>query len=339
MALIQNIDQFRQHVGLNSSADNDTYTMLLPDLLLQEDEQLRPLLGDAFYDEFTTLVAADGTVLEPEQTMLLTLLQSPLANLTMLSYSDLAQVQISGAGFMVTADSTQRPAAQWQVNNLKNNWRRKGNNGLEKVLLYLARHATNPLFQTWADAETTKAHRGHFISSAATFSEHYDISNERLTFRALQSIIRKTEALTLEPLLSRVFFRELREQLSTGALTAENKELVTDYIQPALAHLVIAQSIGELSFSLNGNALEFNVYRPDDSNSKEADPGLETLLAMKAEQALADGEQFIRRLRKHLNNSASAERYATYFTSPAYEAPRATDFITPPSQPAFFGAF
>lgn len=332
MALIKDIDQFRAYVTLNSSSDADTYTALLPDMLLMEDEHIRPLLGDEFYQEFDELAEVPAG-LDDNQQRLLMRLQSALANLTMLSYLDLAQVQISGAGVQIISDGNQKTAFQWQIEALKVNFSRKGYNGLEKALAFLQQHEDE--FTTWSSSDAARKSRGQIIALASQFSEHYSINNARLTFLSLQPLLRKTEAFALEPALGTDFFDEIKEQLAADTLTSENQQLIEKYLRPALAHLTMAQAIGELGFSLNGNALELNIYRPDNSNSKESDPGLQKLLDMKEEQALEDGERFLRRMRKHLNETASETRYATYFGSLVYEAPKVIDYTTSTTAPIF----
>jgi hypothetical protein len=337
MTFIQDIDQFQAHVTLNAAADGDTYQALLADLLLTEDEQIRPLLGDEFYEEFRTLAATDnGTtvVLNATNAGLLKLIQSALANLTMVSYVDLAQVQISGSGVQIISDEKQKTAFQWQIDTLKVNWSRKGYNGLEKVLSYLRTHVVD--FPTWASSDAARQHQELFLSTATQFSAYYNISNAHLTFLSLASLIEKTEAFALEPALGTDYFDELKQQQAAGTLTADNAAIVEKYLRPALAHMTMAQAIGELGFSLNGNGLELNIYRADNSNSKEADPGLQKLLDMKQAQALEDGERYLRRMRKHLNASASETRYATYFASSAYEpAPAASSYLNEATDPVF----
>jgi hypothetical protein len=329
--LIADIDTFKQFVALNASTDQDYFTLLQPDLLLAEDDYLRPAIGAEFYDEFIE-TAPTGAAAD----RLRFLLQTSLANLTMVSFLDVAQVQISGSGVQIISTDREKTAFQWQINSLKDSLSRKGANGLEKALAYLEAHPED--FPTWADSETAKRTRGHFLASALDFSEYYNINNARLTFQALGSLLRKTETFRLETALGSDFCDELKQQLLDDLVTAENEVLLTRYIRPALAHLTMAQAIGELGFSLNGQALELNVYRPDDSNSKESDPGLTQLLEMKADQALHDGERFLRRLVTHLNTTASADRYPTYFNSDAYAAPVAPSYFTNASTAPIFGA-
>jgi hypothetical protein len=331
MALLNNIDEFKQHVGLNNSAEGDYFKQLQPDLLLAEDEHLRGTLG-SFYDDFLAQLSGE---LSEEAERLRYLLQSSLANLTMLSYLDMAQVQISGSGVQIISNEREKTAFPWQIANLKTGYARKGFNGLDKVLAYLDQYPEQ--FPAWRSSPTAQAARGYFLTSAADFSAYYNISNARLSFLALASLLHKTETFALEPVIGTPFFDELKQQLRDDELRPANGLLLEKYLRPALAHLTMALAIGELGVSLNGAALELNIYRFDDSNNKEADADLTRLLQLKADQALKDGDRYLRRLRTHLNAEASEEKYATYFASSAYEAPEAEPYIRNQStQPAFF---
>ncbi len=334
-SLITTIEQFRQHVRLNASTnDQDYFLSLQADVLLAEEDYLRPLLGDTFYDGLLETAAAAGDTV---QERLRYLLESALANLAMVGFLDVAQVQISGNGVQIISTDREKTAFQWQINDLKVTFSRKGFNGLEKVLAFLDAHAAE--FPTWASSPAAAKTREYFLSTAEEFSDHYNITNTRQTYLALLPLIRKQESFALKPVLGPAYYTELKEQQAAGTLSPENKAIVEEYLRPALAHVVMGTAIGEMGFALNGANFELNVFRPDSANSKEADPGLQALLDMKGHQALADGERFLRRLRKHLNTEASAEKYATYFSSDAYDAPASeTGYIhNDASAPVFIG--
>lgn len=129
------------------------------------------------------------------------------------------------------------------------------------------------------------------------------------------------ERFAIEPVLGTNFYLELKEQVMDRDVSADNQRVLEQYIRPALAHLVIAKAVPELGMGLNGNAIELNVYRLDDSNQKEADASIDSLLAMKVAQAAADAQVYLTRLRQYLNKMASSTRYAAYFISTAYQDP------------------
>jgi hypothetical protein len=322
MSFIRTIEQFCAHVRVNVSGTS--LESILPDLRLVETQQLRPLLGWAFYNDLQALSDADvEELLAPASTdvrsELLRLVQLAAANLALVEYMPLLQVFISDAGVSLQGGKT---AFQWQINDLKASFRRKGYNALEEVLEYLDAHLDAPEFAAWGASTAAFATHQYFLATAREFSEHYAINNSRLTYLALLPTLRKIERFDLAPVLGPAFYAELKEQLRARALTPENAQLLDLYLRPALAHLVVAKALnGDVGLAFNGDALELNMYRADDSNAKEADASFSQLLTMKAQGALGDGHIFLSQARQHLNAHASATKYAAYFTSATYAAP------------------
>lgn len=329
MSFIRTAEQFQAHVGINQ---NTELAPFLPDLRVVETQRLRPLLGAALYHELQALPDADvAALLDPApgspadvRGELLRLVQCAAANLAALEYLAVQQVQISDVGVHIFSDGGKKTAFQWQINELRASFRRKGFNALEEVLEYLDAHLDAPALAAWATSDAATASHKLFIATARQFSEHYDIGNSRLTYLALLPTLRKVERFQLEAVLGTALFLELREQLMDRDLSADNRLLLDHYLRPALAHLVVAKALnGDVGLGLNGDAIELNVYRADDSNNKEADAGIAQLLTMKAAQALADGQVFLTKLRQFLNAEASATRFVSYFTSTAYTSPTA----------------
>ncbi|MGI4873371.1 MAG: DUF6712 family protein [Janthinobacterium lividum] len=337
MSLIRTTEQFCAHVRVNSGGGFHVENVE-PDLRVAEREHLRPVLGPALYNELTALSDADvETELATAASSrggLLRLVHEALANLGLLEYLPLNQLQINDAGVYVTSGGS-RPF-QWQIDQLTASLRRKGYNALEAVLEYLEAHAAD--FPAWTSSLAYQQARELLIASAAEFTRHYDIAGSRLTYQALLPVLRKVERFELEPVLSYDYLAELKAQLVAGQVSAENVLVLERYLRPALAHLVVAKAVGEVGLSFNGSAVELNVYRPDDSNSKEADANLSQLLSQKAGQAQADAQVYLQQLRQHLNTGASPTRFATYYASSAYVSPTAPRplVVSAPGSPTYF---
>lgn len=321
MSLIRTIDQFCAHVRV--SANGTSLENLAPDLRLAEREKLRPVLGPALHNELSALTDADvdADLADPASVRggLLRLVHEALANLALLAYLPLNQLQINDGAIYVNSSGS-RPF-QWQIDQLAANLRRKGYNALEAVLAYLEAHA--PDFPAWTTSAAAVQARELLIRSATEFTRHYDIGDSRLTYQALLPVMRKIERFDLEATLSPEYLLELKTQLIAGTVTPDNQVVLDHYLRPALAHLVVAKAVNEVGLSFNGAAVELNVYRPDDANSKEADASLGELLKLKASQAHDDGVVYLTKLSRYLNGRASATRYATYFASSAYVNPDA----------------
>lgn len=321
MTLIRTLDQFCAHVRVSGSGTR--LENLEPDLRVAERRHLRPLLGPALYNELSALSDADVQAALDDSTSatggLLLLVHEALANLGLLEYLPLNQLQITDGGVYVISGGS-RPF-QWQIDQLKASLRAKGTNALESVLEYLEAHVAD--FPAWATSLAAVQARELLISSAAEFTRHYDIAGSRLTYQALLAVIRKVERFELEPVLSYDYLSELKAQLVAGQVSADNQVVLERFLRPALAHLVVAKAVPEVGLTFNGAAVELNIFRPDDSNSKEADASLDQLLSAKVSQARADGQVFLTQLRRHLNMYASGLRFATYFNSSAYVDPQA----------------
>ena len=321
MSLIRTIEQFCAHVRVSTSGT--LLENLEPDLRLAERQHLRSVLGPALYNDLSALSDAniEAALADPADVQggLLRLVHEALANLGLLEYLPLNQLQVNDAGVYVTSGGS-RPF-QWQIDQLTASLRRKGYNALEAVLVYLEAHAAD--FPAWTSSVAAVQARELLIPSATEFTKHYDIDGSRLTYQALLPLMRKVERFDLEALLSAEYLLELKTQLIAGTLTPDNQLVLDNYLRPALAHLVVAKAVFEVGLSFNGAAVELNVYRPDNANAKEADANLDELLKLKSRQAHDDGVVYLTKLRRYINMRASATRYATYFNSSAYVDPTA----------------
>ena len=319
MSLLRTIDQFQAYVKVNY---NTALANFEPDIRLAERQRVRPVLGPALYNELSALSDADlQAALDDKASLtgqLLHLVLEAAANLGALEYLPLSQVNISDSGIAINVPKT---AFQWQINELRVYFRRKGYDALEAVLVFLDAHAGD--FPAWATSAAATEARRQLLATATEFTRHYDIGGSHLTYLALLPALRKVERFALGGVLGPAYLAELRAQLSAGAVTADNQLVLDEYVRPALAHLTVVKAVPEIGLGLNGSNLELNVYRFDDSNAKEADASLEKLLAQKVAQAQADGQAFLLALRKFLNATASATRFASYFSSTAYTSPTA----------------
>jgi len=295
---------------------NDTFgvDVLAPDLELVLSQDVRPLLGDELVDELLAAQAAD--TLTDAQDKLVYYLQGALANLALVEYLPLAQVQLSQMGVALKVDKT---AFLWQIRDLRASFVRKGYNYLERALTLLDKPSEAD-FEVWRQSAAGAAARQYLLSSARDFSEWCNIGASRLVFNALLPSLRKVEAFDVAPTLGPEFYQELKQQARTRSLTLENALLLSMYVQPALASLTVAKAVPEVGLSLNGQALELNVYRFDDAAATPtAGAPLAALLEQKVQAAQADGHRYLQLLRGYLNREASPTRFATYFNSNTYQ--------------------
>lgn len=317
MGLISTIDQFRDHVGVNYNTELDPFKS---DLRLIEQERIKPLVGPAFYNQLTAKLKAEETLTDAEADVL-ELLRCATCTLAMVQYLPLNQVQISALGVHIVSENSRKTAFQWQINELIANFTRKGFNALERALDLLDENIDAPEFTAWATSAARTQSQKFFLNSAKDFSEHYNIGSSRLTYLALLPTLRKMERFSIEPVLGTAFYLELKEQVLDKDLSAENEQLLDLFVRPALAHLVVAKAVPELGLAFNGESIELMIARIDDSNKKEADASIDTMLALKVESAMSDGMVYLEKLKSYLNTHASATKFPTYFASSTYQVP------------------
>jgi len=312
MALIKTIEEFRKHVRVNKSTPLET---VMPDILLVERDQIKKHLGPALYKDLHSKYEA-GTLTDLQKE-LLELVQFALANLAMLSYMAVNQVQLSDAGFI----KSENAAFRYQVRELKMNFVAKGYNGLESVLEFLEEQKKHEDFAVWATSSAAVVFRQFFINSAAEFSREYNISDSRLTYLSLVSIIKKVEPFLLEPVLGTALYQELKAEIASGEIRQENAELLEKYIRPAVAHFTVVKALPERSFRFTGDSIALNLEELVDDTSHGTSVNADAFIGEKIKHAYQDGQAYLVKLKDHLNLQASAEKYAAYFTSSLYTPP------------------
>ncbi|QCR23075.1 DUF6712 family protein [Pontibacter sp. SGAir0037] len=316
MPLILTIEEFREHVSVNVATDIQT---LQADVLLVEDEQIKKLLGYAFYEEL--LQKYEEGTLSDLQDKLLKKLQNAIANLAAAEFLPMANVQIDDRGAHVFSTDTEKPAFQWQIKMIQRQLQRKGFNAMERVLEFLEENIDNEDFSAWAESEVSTVYRQYLINRTTEFNEHYSIGNSRLTFLYLLPFLKKMERFSLEPVLGTALFEELQEQIKDKDLTPDNTRLLELFVQPALAHLVVTKALTSGGFAFQGEALLVNLLEDTDSGTKSTAVDNEKRLQAKVQEAWNDGQAYLMKLKEYLNTNASATKYASYYNSNLYVKP------------------
>jgi hypothetical protein len=253
---------------------------------------------------------------------LLRAVQAPLSRLATAVGLAGHQATIDNTGVKIMSTDTSKTAFPWQVNQLRDSLEGQGYRDLDNLVQWLEEHSDASVeLQAWASSPAGQRHRRELFTGTADFQEYENISTSRRVFLALGPVRRRLERFELGRVLGPDLLQELRDQVRTRALTADNENLLRTYIYPALASLTIGHGIPELGLRLADDGIELTIARVDDSNAKEADAGLDQLLQQKAGKALLSAERYLRHLTDYLDRTASATRFATYFASAAYIAP------------------
>ncbi|OWP62884.1 hypothetical protein CDA63_11745 [Hymenobacter amundsenii] len=322
MSLLKTADELRRYVTVDSTT--------VPEPVHREEEHLRthlllPVLGATLLHWLDDQYDA-GTVAPTDDTLagkLLARVQAPLGRLAVAGSLDELQVSIDQTGIHIVSTDTQKTAFGWQIAALRKTLTRKGYQDMNALLAWLeANRAASPELEAWAAGEG-QVYRRQLLVSAEQFSQYENISASWTVFAALVPLIRKQELFVLEPQIGYDFLSELRDQVRTRTLSEENRDLLTQFVEPALAACTLARAVPELGLRLTGDGIELAVARIDTDNSKEADAGLDQLLRARAFDAQHSADILLEKMRRFLNERASATRYATYFRLGPYRAPNA----------------
>lgn len=319
--LLKTIAELKRYVPVDTAGILPSFEL---ELEYTEANVIAPLLGEpllawlqAAYDAPDFDLAGTGLAAQ-----LLRAVQAPLARLATATATTVHQVSIDETGVHITSTDTSKTAFQWQLDRVQAQFLKRGFAGLDALTQWLEAHVdASPELQAWAASPAGQRHRRELFTCTADFQEYENISSSRLAFEAIGPMRRRLENFELGPVLSHEFLIELRAQVRMRTLTSDNENLLRTYVLPALACLTIGHSVPELGLSLNGGGIDLTIARLDDSNAKEADAGLDQLLASKVSEALISGARYLRQLTSYLDRTASAVRFPTYFTSSAYTAP------------------
>jgi hypothetical protein len=319
--LLKTIAELKSYVALDTDG-------ILPSFALEleyvETNVIRPVLGGVLH---TWLQAAyDAPGFDPKGTglaaQLLRAVQAPLARLAVANNITLHMATIDETGVHIVSNDKSKTAFQWQTNAQQAFLLQRGHLGLDALVDWLEEHRDDsPELKAWAASTAGQRHRRELFTSTAEFQEMEAISNSRQVFEALRPVRRRMESFELQRVLGADFLIELREQVRTRTVSSENQMLLSTYVLPALACLTIGHAVPELGLRLTGEGIDLTIARNDDANSKEADAGLDALLAKKVNEALMSADRFLTRLTDLLDRTASATRFATYFASPTYTNP------------------
>ncbi|MDO7853154.1 DUF6712 family protein [Hymenobacter convexus] len=324
MSLLKTIDELRQFVSIDAKEIPPAIAIALRDV---ERTAIRQLLGRPLADWLQAAYDADG--FDPDSpddlaAEVLRLVQAPLARLATAIGLPEHQVVIDGTGVHIIVSETSKTAFQWQTNQAQAVLQRRGLRDVDTLVQWLEdNYPSSPELQAWATSDAGQRHRRELFTSTAAFQEYENIGDSRAVFALLGPVRRRLEHFELGRVLGHEFLQELREQTLARALTSDNQNLLRTYVLPALASLTVGHATPEMGLRFTGDGIELMVARIDDSNSKEADAGLDQLLKSKADQALLTGARWLRQLTAYLDRTASATRFATYFHSSAYTAPAA----------------
>jgi hypothetical protein len=238
--LFTTVEEIRKHHHVLFTFSMDA---IIPYLRKVEKEYIIPAISEIEFDNLQAAYDAflDGTPMEAKEAKLLNEVRDALAPLAIHYYMPFAQGKAGQSGIFITDNGEQAPAPKWMIEKMLNSSLKNGLSAIDQLYEFLEKRQTT--YTDWAESDSYTIFKSSFINSVKEFEKHININNSRRTFLSIKPILERVEQARFEAALSTPLFDEIKEQILDGFLTPANKKLLAKYIQPALAHLTMADAI------------------------------------------------------------------------------------------------
>lgn len=306
MGLVTNISQIRDHVNIDSSLQLPT---LQPHVNFVE-RYFKKILGTAQYLALNTAIASEST--SQEQDALLAEIYPSLSRLAVATYVVSGGLSISSQGVRRVEDSNEKTAYKYQEDAMIKRLTLEGFELIDDVLEFLEENEDD--YAAWKnDTIAYTKFKQLFINTTTEFEEQYSIGGSRLTFRAMFPLLKHADYMSMRPILGSNFYDELKTQIKERNISEENANLLSEYIRPAVAHMVIAEAMDTLAVQISESGVrvvEIMQSFPSDVLEKNAPESVRTAKKSAASQR---AQEYLGKLVGELQENASATKYATYF--------------------------
>lgn len=308
MKLVTTIDQLRKGSAITISHNIANFAPYIEEA---EDTFIRPAIGEDAWALFTDM-AADGSGSGGEDlTDAFDLCQKATSLYALWCGADELAISLNVNGFQVSNNQNFKPAASYQIANLKESWMRRAHIALEGCLKKISS----------LQIDNEKTLYDLLIGCEEDFSRHVNINNSRRVYLLLRPYIRNIEQKYIIPAITQGLYDYLLGKYAENTydnLEADEKDLINK-IHPALAHLSMARALKEISI----DKLDWGVFEMSNSTFQRiSDRG--TVNRDRVERMIqvceADGEAEMTGITNFLNANASESKYADYFTSDLYQS-------------------
>ncbi len=306
--ILNDINKIRKILTASKSLSFDKLEPFIEDT----ENDLKLVIGLAFYDELDSYTGSDAIILEA-----INLLQKSIAYTAYFKGFDMLNVVFSNQGVhrIETEDGGKKALFQRQEENLKRNFKVTGYNKLDTALAYLEKNKAS--FPTWTASDEYTLAKRNFINSTSDFNDIYNINNSRLVFLKLRRYQNLAEDFIALPLIGRAFFDELKTQIKDDTVSSWNMSFLI-FLKSAIAHGTIAHG----GFNLVYELVDFGIIKIEDqqnapnfkTQTKINEDDFKTLINRAKETA----DSYIKICAAYLNENIN--EFPTYRDSSAYDA-------------------
>lgn len=197
---------------------------------------------------------------------LLTYAKNAAAKFTLLMGSGQLDVQISGAGYVVTMNQNMAPASPERIRKLNESLEQNGYDNIEAMLQFLEANADN--YPSWKNSDAYTLHLSNYVNSATEFSKIVFTNASRLQFIRMREHLNNVEVLTIDPAISEAMATRVRTEMK-GTISAPVAAILPA-IKKASVNLAYAASLqggaGHQQYQKLGEAYLMSVVRLMEGN-------------------------------------------------------------------------
>lgn len=305
--LFKTTEEIKEFISVNH---NFELTDIMPSIRQACNKYIIPAIGLPFFNQLAEAYRLDNASI-PED-LAIQAIQEALAHYSYFLYAPIGFVQIGNNGIQEATSQNSGPARQWVTYDLKVALLESGDVALDACLQFLETNAA--AYPAWQASEAYTRSKESFLNSADAISEYINIQNSRRTFLAMRPFIRKAERHYLTNLLGNELLEELKEQIKTNTLSAENKKVVK-LIEPALAQLALHKAIPELAMKVSADGIKVQSFS---NGIIKKDTASDTYLSALSRTLEVDGNADLQALTTYL--IANAEAIPLFKNSEVYIA-------------------
>ena len=303
MSLITTIQQFRQYVTGITFTSNQTQS--LPNMAVADERYIIPVTGKSIYDSINTSEnIEDGNLNRLKELCMRAV--APLALMDMLSRK---QVQISDIGLHSAVTDKLAPASRWAYLELKESLLNDGCAALEDLWKFLYDNASQLVWES--PAQKT------LFSNGIEFSRYFNLMQPHRLFFLLLPVIAECEDGFIIDNVGNDFYTSIRD---TQNPEGKVKQLLVLW-KKAIANLTISKACIKLAVKVTDRGFTVLMGDGGDYPSKSMQDSSYQMKQALIASAESDGNIYITKAMKLLNDNPDEAAFADYFNSEYYTAP------------------
>lgn len=240
---------------------------------------LIPLLGDdmmeAIEDIYERVEMDDLTT---EESKLLRLAQRAVANLAFWYDFDYLQVRISDQGFQRQGSEDWQQAYKYQEDRLRDGFKVKGFNALDRLLTYLSEHTE--VFTDYAQSPADKATRKAIVRSVAEAQKYVNIDNSAIVYMRLAAEFPTVEEVELRGVLGSELYWQLRgylDDLAEGGQEDADLEALREQCVRVMVNAAALRMLKKTG-SLTDKGLYFEAVTANNSENRTRQPATDAAI-------------------------------------------------------------